>query len=77
MKNINIFTKSKKHCDEANENYFRHMFVALKISFALFRAGLMAFVHSIIPAFFEKGASSKIINLYNYLNSKKRVKNEN
>ena len=77
MKNINIFTKSKKHCDEANENYFRHMFVALKISFALFRAGLMAFVHSIIPAFFEKGASSKIINLYNYLNSKKRINDEN
>ena len=77
MKNINIFTKSKKHCDEANENYFRHMFVALKISFALFRAGLMAFVHSIIPAFFEKGASTKIINLYNYLNSKKRIKDEN
>ena len=77
MKNKNIFTKSKKHCDEANENYFRHMFVALKISFALFRAGLMAFVHSIIPAFFEKGASSKIINLYNYLNSKKRINDEN
>ena len=53
------------------------MFVALKISFALFRAGLMAFVHSIIPAFFEKGASSKIINLYNYLNSKKRINDEN
>ena len=74
---MNIISKSIKHCDEANENYFRHMFVALKISFALFRAGLMAFVHSIIPAFFEKGASSKIINLYNYLNSKKRVKDEN
>ena len=74
---MNIITKSKKHCDEANENYFRHMFVALKISFALFRAGLMAFVHSIIPAFFEKGASTKIINLYNYLKSKKRIKDEN
>ena len=74
---MNIFTKSKKHCDEANENYFRHMFVALKISFALFRACLMAFVHSIIRAFFEKGASSKIINLYNYLNSKKRINDEN
>ena len=74
---MNIITKSKKHCDEENENYFCHMFVALKISFALFRASLMAFVHSIIPAFFEKGASSKIINLYNYLNSKKRVKDEN
>ena len=76
-KKMNIISKSKKHCENANENYFRHMFVAFKISLGLFGAGLMAFVHSIIPAFFEKGASSKIINLYNYLNSKKRVKNEN
>ena len=74
---MNIITKSKTHCDEAKENYFCHMYIALKISFALFRAGLMAFVHSIIPAFFEKGASSKIINLYNYLNSKKRINDEN
>ena len=74
---MNIISKSKKHCDDANENYFLHMFVALKISLGLFRAALMAFVHSIIPAFFEKGASSKIINLYNYLNSKKRINDEN
>ena len=74
---MNIIRKSKKHCDEANENYFHHMFVSFKISLGLFGAGLMAFVHSIIPAFFEKGASSKIINLYNYLNSKKRIKDEN
>ena len=53
------------------------MFVAVKISCGLFRAGLMAFAHSIIPAFFEKGASTKIINLYNFLNSKKRIKDEN
>jgi len=66
-----IITKSKKHCENANENYFPHMLVALKISLGLFGAGLMAFVHSIIPAFFEKGASTKIINLYNYLKSKK------
>jgi len=74
---MNIISKSKKHYEDADENYFRHMFVALKISLDLFRAGLMAFVHSIIPAFFEKGASTKIINLYHYLNSKKRIKDEN
>ena len=74
---MNIISKSKKHCDDANENYFHHMFVALKISLGLFRAALMAFIHSIIPAFFEKGASTKIINLYNYLNSKKRINDEN
>ena len=54
---MNIITKSKKHCNDANENYFHHMFLALKISFHLFKAGIMAFVHSMIPAFYEKGAS--------------------
>ena len=74
---MNIISKSKKHCDEANENYFDHKFVSFKISLGLFGAGLMAFVHAIIPAFFEEGASTKIINLYNFLNSKKRIKDEN
>ena len=56
-------------------NYVRE-FVALKISFKLLKASLMALIHSIIPALFEKGASNKIITLYKYLQDKKRVKNE-
>ena len=73
---MNFFLKSKKHCDDANETYFQHMFVALKISFKLLKASLMALIHSIIPALFEKGASNKIITLYKYLQDKKRFKNE-
>ena len=61
---MNFFLKSKKHCDDTNETYFQHMFVALKISFKLLKASLMALIHSIIPALFEKGASNKIITLY-------------
>ena len=64
---MNIFIKSKKHCDNANESYFKHMFVALGISFRLLKASLMAAIHSLIPALFEKGASKKIIELYEYL----------
>ena len=74
---MNIFSKSKKHCDKANETYMQHMFVAIKISSDLFLASLMSFIHSIIPAFFEKGASSKIIKLNNYLEDKKRIDHEN
>ncbi len=70
---MNIFIKSKKHCDNANESYFKHMFVALGISFSLLKASLMAAIHSIIPALFEKGASNKIIELYEYLQFKKRM----
>jgi len=74
---MNIFSKSKKHCDQANETYMQHMLFAIKISSGLFLASLMGFIHSIIPAFFEKGASSKIIKLNNYLEDKKRIDHEN
>ena len=74
---MNIFSKSKKHCDQANETYMQHILVAIKISSGLFLASLMGFIHSIIPAFFEKGASSKIIKLNNYLEDKKRIDHEN
>ena len=73
MKNMNIFIKSKKHCNNANESYFKHMFVALGVSFSLLKASLMAAIHSLIPALFEKGASKKIIELYEYLQFKKRM----
>jgi len=73
LKNMNIFIKSKKHCDNANESYFKHMFVALGVSFSLLKASLMAAIHSLIPALFEKGASKKIIELYEYLQFKKRM----
>ena len=70
---MNIFIKSKKHCDNANESYFKHMFVAIGISFSLLKASLMAATHSLISALFEKGASKKIIELYEYLEFKKRM----
>ena len=49
------------------------MFVAIGISFSLLKASLMAATHSLIPALFEKGASKKIIELYEYLEFKKRM----
>ena len=73
MKNMNIFIKSKKHCNNTNESYFKHMFVALGVSFSLLKASLMAAIHSLIPALFENGASKKIIELYEYLQFKKRM----
>jgi len=73
---MNLFKKSKKHCTDANETYFQHMSVAQKISFDLLKASIMAFIHSLIPAFFQTNASKKIISLNNYLEEKKRLKNE-
>ena len=74
---MNIFYKSKEHCDNARETYFQHMLVAIKISSSLLIASLTGFIHSIIPALFEKSASNKIIILYNYLQKNKRIDDEN
>ena len=68
-----IINKSKEYYYSANETYLEQMKIAFKISFELLCASIMAAVHAIIPAFFQKGASKKIIKLYEYLQSKKRV----
>ena len=74
---MKIISKSIKHCEDAEESYFQNMTVAIKISFDLLKASLMAFFHSLVPALFEKSASNKIISLYNYLQKKKRIQDEN
>ena len=69
-----VIKESKTHYEEINESYSEHMRVAISISFDLFKGSLMAAVHALIPAFFQSGASKKIIKLHDYLKSKKRVK---
>ena len=68
-----IINKSKEHYQSVNETYLEHMKIAFKISFELLCAAIMAAVHAVVPAFFQKGASKKIIKLYEYLQSKKRL----
>ena len=68
-----IINKSKEHYKGADETYFEHMRVAIKVSFELLSASFMASVHAIIPAIFQKGASTKILKLYDFLQSKKRI----
>ena len=67
-----MIKNSKKHLRDAEENYFQHMGAALKISSQLLIASLQAFFHSIIPALFTKSASSKIKELYFYIESRKK-----
>ena len=67
-----MIKNSKKHLRDAEENYLQHMVAALKISSQLLIASLQAFFHSIIPALFTKNASSKIKELYFYIESRKK-----
>ena len=63
---------SKKHLRDAEENYLQHMSAALRISSQLLIASLQAFFHSIIPALFTKSASSKIKELYLFIENRKK-----
>ena len=67
-----MIKNSKKHLRDVEENYLQHMCAALKISSQLLIASLQAFFHSIIPALFTKNASSKIKELYFYIESRKK-----
>ena len=67
-----MIKNSRKHLRDAEENYIQHMGAALKISSQLLIASLQALFHSIIPAFFTKSASSKIKELYLYIENRKK-----
>tara|TARA_B100001250_G_scaffold216281_1_gene185589 strand:- start:1503 stop:1706 length:204 start_codon:yes stop_codon:yes gene_type:complete len=67
-----MIKNSKKHLSDADENYLQHMGAALKISSQLLIASLQALFHSIIPALFTKSASSKIKELYLFIENRKK-----
>ena len=67
-----MIKNSNNNVTDAEANYFQHMGAALKISTQLMIASLQAFFHSIIPALFTKSASSKIKELYLYIESRKK-----
>ena len=67
-----MIKNSKKHLRNVEENYLQHMGAALKISIQLMIASIQAFFYSIIPVLFTKSASSKIKELYLYIESRKK-----
>ena len=69
-----MIKKSKQHLTDANEGYLLHMLMALKISTGLFSASIKAFIHAFIPGLFLKSASSKIKELYLFVEKRKQNK---
>ncbi len=65
-----MIKSSIEHLKDADESYFTHMKIALKVSFLLFYASFMALIHSLIPGIFKTGASSSIKNLYSMINER-------
>lgn len=54
---------SKAHLESVNESYFGHQLVAFRYGFNCMRAGLMAFVHGLIPGLFQASASDLVKRL--------------
>ena len=67
-----MIKKSKKHLSDSQETYFQHMAAALSISCQLFIASIKALIHSLLPNLFTKSASSKINELYLFIQNRKK-----
>jgi hypothetical protein len=66
-----MIKKSKQHLRSVNENYFEHMLIAFKVSSNMFYGSLLALIHGLIPGLFQTSASSKIKELYEFINKER------
>ena len=66
-----MIKKSKQHLRSVNENYFEHMLIALKVSSNMFYGSLLALIHGLIPGLFQTSVSSKIKELYEFINKER------
>jgi len=66
-----MIKKSQEHLNSVNESYVEHMSLAFKVGSKMIVGGLMALVHGLIPAIFERNASNGIKELYNFINQKR------
>ena len=66
-----MIKKSQEHLNSVNESYAEHMSVAFKVGSKMITDGFMALIHGLIPAIFERNASNRIKELYNFINQKR------
>ena len=58
-----MFTSSSKHLASVNETYFQHQRFAFKFGLTCIKAGMMALIHGVVPAFYETKASDTVKRL--------------
>ena len=69
-----MIKKTQQHLEQANEHYFEHMIIALKISLKLLIAVVKTFIHSLLPSLFQNSASSRIKKLYSFIENRNKIK---
>lgn len=60
----------ENHLKKVKESYPEHFIFATKTGIQLFGYGLMSLLHGVLPVFFPRYVSRKIIVLYNKLNTR-------
>jgi len=66
-----MIKKSQEHLNSVNESYAEHMSVAFKVGSKMIASGFMALIHGLISVIFERNASNRIKELYNFINQKR------
>ena len=66
-----MIKKSQENLNSVNESYAEHMSVAFKVGSKMIIGGLMALIHGLIHAIFERNASNRIKEPYNFINQKR------
>jgi hypothetical protein len=69
----NLFTRSRCHLDAAEETYLDHLKFASHTSGTLFLIALRLFIHGLVPAWFEFGASDRISRLHSMLQKRAQM----
>ena len=67
-----MIKKSKHHLNTVNKKYIEeHMLIVFKVSYNMFYGSLLALIHGLIPGLFQTSASSKIKELYEFINKER------
>ena len=66
-----MIKKSQEHLNSVNESYAEHMSAAFKVCSKIIASVFMVLIHGLIPAIFERNASNRIKELYNFINQKR------
>ena len=58
-----MLAQSRKHLAAIHETYFQHQRFAFKYGLTCMKAGFMALIHGLVPAWFESKASETVKHL--------------
>ena len=66
-----MIKKSQENLNSVNESYAEHISATFKVGSKMIASGFMALIHGLIPAIFERNASNRIKELYNFINQER------